>query len=74
MATPIFRPHYSISEMPQRSSLFPSSFSIFPPLHPRIHPHVFHPPLSTIEVEIFEDKEVGKNRIVRNKRENTTKE
>ena len=65
MVTPIFRPHYSISEMLQRLSLLPSSFSAFPPLlpppHPRIHPHVLQFPLSTIEVEIFEGKvEVGK--------------
>jgi hypothetical protein len=31
MAAPIFRPHYSISEMLQRPSLLPSSFSGIPP-------------------------------------------
>ena len=56
MAAPIFKPHYSISEMLQRPSLLPYSFSAFPPPPPRNHPHIIHPPLSTIEVGIFEGK------------------
>ena len=75
IAAPIFRPHYSISEMLQKPSLLPSSFSAFLPPYPhRIHPHEIHPPLSTIEVGIFESKEeVGKNRLVGQKRGRTTK-
>ena len=54
--------------------MLPSFFSAFPPL-PLFHPHVIHPPLSTIEVGNFEGKEeVGKNRMVRKKRGRTTKE
>jgi hypothetical protein len=58
MAAPIFRPHYSISEMPQRPSLFPSSFSgILPP----------PPPL--LLAGIFENKEeVGKKMVEKKKR------
>ena len=67
MAVPTFRPHHSISEMLQRPSLLPFSFSAFPP-----------PPLlllSTIKVGIFEGKEeVGKKRMVGKKRGRTTKE
>jgi hypothetical protein len=79
MAAPIFRPHYSISKMLQRPSLLPSSFSAIPPPPPllptRIHPHVIHPPLSTIEVGIFEGKEeVGKKEMVGKKRGCITKE
>ena len=68
MAAPIFRPHYSISEMLQRPSLLPSSLSAFPlPPLPSL--------LSTIEVGIFEGKEeVGKKRMVGKKRGRTTKE
>ena len=70
MVAQIFRLHYSISEMLQKPSLLPSSFSAFPPPPPRIHPHVIHPLLSTIEVGIFEGKEeVGKNEIVGKKRD-----
>ena len=66
MAAPIFRPHYSISEMLQRPSLLPSSLSAFPPPPPLL--------LSTIEVGIFEGKEeVGKKRMVGKKRGRTTK-
>jgi hypothetical protein len=62
MATPIFRPHYLISEMLQRPSLLPSSFSGIPP-----------PPL--LPTGIFESKEeVGKKEMVGKKRGRTTKE
>ena len=63
MAAPIFRPHYSISEMLQRPSLLPSSFSGIPP----------PPPL--LPTGIFESKEeVGKKEMVGKKRGHTTKE
>ena len=52
MTTPIFKPHYSISEMIQRPSLFPSSFSAFLPPAPR-----FSSSFPTIEVENVEGKE-----------------
>jgi hypothetical protein len=77
MAAPIFKLHYSISKMLQRPSLLLSSFTAFPPPPPppRIHPHVIHPPFSTIEVGIFEGKEeVGKNGMVGKKRGCITKE
>ncbi len=63
MAAPIFRPHYSISELLQRPSLLPSSFSGIPP----------PPPL--LPTGIFESKEeVGKKEMVGKKRGRTTKE
>jgi len=63
MAAPIFRPHYSISEMLQRPSLLPSLFSGIPP----------PPPL--LPTGIFESKEeVGKKEMVGKKRGHTTKE
>ncbi len=57
MAAPIFRPHYSISEMLQRPSLLPSSFSAFPPPPLLPPPPLIHPPLSTIEIGILDGKE-----------------
>jgi hypothetical protein len=57
MAAPISRPHYSISEMLQRPSLLPSSFSGIPP------PSPFFP------IGIFEGKEeVGKKEMIGKKR------
>jgi hypothetical protein len=53
MTALIFIPHYSISEMPQRPSLLPSSFSEIPP-----------PPL--LPTGIFESKEkIGKKWLER---------
>ena len=46
----------------QRPSLLPFSFSAFPPLPPRVHPHVSYPCLSTIEVKFFEGKEEVENK------------
>ena len=58
IAAPIFRPHYSISELLQRPSLLPSSLIAFPPPPP---PPLIHPTLFTIEIRILEGKEeVGK--------------
>ena len=69
MAAPIFRPHYSILETLQRSSLLPYSFSAFPPPPPRIHSYVIHPSFSTIKVGIFEGKEeVGKKEWLERRR------
>ena len=68
MAAPISRSYYSISELLQRRSLLPYSFSAFPP-PPLLHHHVIHPLLSTIEIEIIEgNEEVGKNRMVGKKK------
>jgi hypothetical protein len=54
MTASFFRPHCSISEMLQRPSLLPSSFSAFPPPPPlRIHPYVIHPPHPLLKLEIL---------------------
>jgi hypothetical protein len=63
MAALIFKPHYSISELLQRPSLLPSSFSGIPP------------PLPFLSTGIFESKEeVGKKEMVGKKRGRITKE
>jgi hypothetical protein len=62
MAAPIFRPHYSISEMLQRPNLLPSLFS------------GIHPLLILLPTGIFESKEEVGKKMVGKKRGCITKE